>query len=575
MTCGAAGASLVISEFIFLISLSRRSAGVSSLPPAPATVALLQADARHFSGIDCSDFAGWNYNAALGLHLPTGITSQGTTTSTSYTSPTGAASTAYAAVVASSPISYASLVASLKPGDLLYIDGSPQAAQGTGAPSPAVHVIMWLGYTAVDGVFGLPHIIDTTGYQPPHIDVAGIVIPSGPNVRPFAPDGWYFLYFFHASRWIFDAQDATAYFGATASSAVDPVNGFAFAAPTTPTVNLGALSSSQLFASLPVRVAGSLVGSTAHLPLTFDPRGSLCYAQSSAEVLSISLCLAGQRHLGMQQFVQVSPQWAMSIGKELKGIKQPCNGGSPLPSILKPFAAWAASNALTNATVPVLTCDITPTAVTGKEATRVGGGAGDTLAVPCLTGCLPYAELECLGPQDFKLPQYCPAGANYSLGLTGCPTSATTSTAWDPDTVAASNTLAMLNASAGYVPGLTAGPLIWNGPVAWAASDVAAVKTYLAVNGPLAVSMSACSDWQSWMQGCPPGGLYDTAVGQCVSGKARPGFTYAPSTGWYVAPVNTSQIATPFAGPSCKSGTAGHAVTLVGYTQDTWIIRNR
>lgn len=552
-------------------------------------------DARHTNSIDSPDFAAWVWNSAFGLQLPTHLASQAAATVANIT---GSAIPVHGAVVAQAPLSYAALVAALKPGDVLYVDGGAQAGQGAGTPSPSRHALLWLGYVATDpALAGVPMIVDSSDNAPPHVDSTGTVIPPGPNIRPFVQGGWYHAYFSHATRWIFDAEDSKMLFPAMAGSGsgsgspvIDPLTGFARSRPAALPVNAAP-------AMLPARVGGALAASMPTLPLVYDPRPSFCYsgpvlnqgmcgscyANSGAEVISIQLCLAMQATFGAQQFVQVSPQYTMSIASSTIAastggrVSEPCAGGSPLYSVLQPFANWATTNAdRNNATIPLLSCDITPTPVTGSSAQNIGANYGATIGVPCLAGCAPYQELQCGSTSGEATaawmaanPQLCPP----TYSTTACSSGA----AYDLDTTAGSNALAYFNAAANYI-GVSQGALAWGSNVQWAPSDIALVQSYLSNNGPVSVVMSACGSFQSWFQGCSGTGLYDSYNNVCEANSAQPGYAYSFAQGAYTAPYNETMITQPFGGASCPSGTSGHAVTIVGYTVingvSSWIVRN-
>ncbi len=145
---------------------------------------------RNGKGLDCSNFSGWNYNWALGIHLNTDIHKQ---------SERATVRTAHGelhAKVIHRPQGrpsewYDTLVAELRPGDLLYI-----ANKGG---SHVTHVIMWVGEcgSSPDGV---PLIIDSTGGRIQ--DSNGHAIPCGIHLRPFKKGSWYHGSFEHAHRWI-------------------------------------------------------------------------------------------------------------------------------------------------------------------------------------------------------------------------------------------------------------------------------------------------------------------------------------------------------------------------------------
>ena len=145
---------------------------------------------RNGRGVDCSNFSGWNYNWALGIHLNTDIHKQ---------AERATARTEHGAVQArvirrpeGKPAEwYDSLVAELRPGDLLYIANKSR--------SHVTHVIMWVGECA-SGPDGVPLIIDSTGGRIK--DANGHAIPCGIHLRPFKKGSWYHGSFDHAHRWV-------------------------------------------------------------------------------------------------------------------------------------------------------------------------------------------------------------------------------------------------------------------------------------------------------------------------------------------------------------------------------------
>jgi hypothetical protein len=141
-------------------------------------------------GVDCSNFSGWNYNWALGIHLNTDIHKQGAEATAK-----GERGEMHAQVIKrpeGQPDQwYEELCRTLKPGDLLYI--------GDKSRDKVVHVIMWIGECA-DGPDHVPLIMDSTGGKTK--DCEGHAIPCGIHLRPFAKGSWYHQRFMHAHRWI-------------------------------------------------------------------------------------------------------------------------------------------------------------------------------------------------------------------------------------------------------------------------------------------------------------------------------------------------------------------------------------
>ena len=145
---------------------------------------------RNGKGVDCSNFSGWNYNWALGIHLNTDVHKQAEQTR---------APSTHGEIVAEvirRPVGnpndwYDGLVATLRPGDLLYI--------GDKARTKVTHVIMWAGHCA-ESPDGIPLVIDSTGGRIK--DSRGYPIPCGIHIRPFRKGSWYHLSFSHAHRWV-------------------------------------------------------------------------------------------------------------------------------------------------------------------------------------------------------------------------------------------------------------------------------------------------------------------------------------------------------------------------------------
>jgi len=145
---------------------------------------------RNGKGVDCSNFSGWNYNWALGIHLNTDIHKQ---------AERATVKTAHGELHAK-PIRrpegkpsewYDALVESLRPGDLLYIANKSR--------SHVTHVIMWVGECG-SSPDGTPLIIDSTGGRIK--DSSGHAIPCGIHLRPFRKGSWYHASFDHAHRWL-------------------------------------------------------------------------------------------------------------------------------------------------------------------------------------------------------------------------------------------------------------------------------------------------------------------------------------------------------------------------------------
>jgi len=145
---------------------------------------------RHAKGLDCSNYSGWNYNWALGIHLNTDVhkqaerktapSSHGEVHAETIHRPQGEAGQWYA-----------ELCRTLAPGDLLYI--------GNRERTKVTHVIMWVGHCA-ECPNGEPLVIDSTGGRIK--DARGRRIPCGIHLRPFRKGSWYHHAFAHAHRWV-------------------------------------------------------------------------------------------------------------------------------------------------------------------------------------------------------------------------------------------------------------------------------------------------------------------------------------------------------------------------------------
>lgn len=145
---------------------------------------------RNGKGLDCSNFSGWNYNWALGIHLNTDIHKQGALTKAPSTHGELVAETIHRPT--GNPAEwYSELCEKLAPGDLLYI-GNTQRTKVT-------HVIMWVGNCA-ESPDGVPLVIDSTGGKIK--DSSGHAIPCGIHLRPFKKGSWYHTSFSHAHRWV-------------------------------------------------------------------------------------------------------------------------------------------------------------------------------------------------------------------------------------------------------------------------------------------------------------------------------------------------------------------------------------
>lgn len=149
-------------------------------------------------GIDCSDFTHFAYNYGLGIQLKTGIVEQSEMTFAEMRLHDGSSiqiEGQHLFDVRTDQLSYEALVQVLQPGDLLYIRSDPAQS------NPISHVIMWLGGLATD-----ENGVDQYLVMDSHGDVVkdsnGVDIPSGPEIRPFLMDSYYFNSFDHVVRYI-------------------------------------------------------------------------------------------------------------------------------------------------------------------------------------------------------------------------------------------------------------------------------------------------------------------------------------------------------------------------------------
>jgi hypothetical protein len=134
-------------------------------------------------GLDCSNFASFVFNYALGIKLPTAVGPQGETLT--LRGPGGVGCWRVEPIALRH---YETLATSLAPADLIYIRNR---SGGIG------HVVMWLGATG-QSPDGDPLIIDCS--QTRHRDSNGVEIPPGVRLRPFRRDGWYWRNVSHAHR---------------------------------------------------------------------------------------------------------------------------------------------------------------------------------------------------------------------------------------------------------------------------------------------------------------------------------------------------------------------------------------
>jgi cell wall-associated NlpC family hydrolase len=194
-------------------------------PPVPNPY--LAAYGKPTAGIDCTDFASYIYNLALGIQMYSGTPTQITFSLNGQPSGPVAGSVASANVIRpdgssitpkfiysenfgkgqyNKPGSLDHIISQLKPGDLLYI----------GDENSVFHVVMWLGMMGTDSAgntFPLvisshdntPAIFDTaavdpvTGF-PTDGNIQGHLPPPGVQILPFVASNWFYQDFLVAMR---------------------------------------------------------------------------------------------------------------------------------------------------------------------------------------------------------------------------------------------------------------------------------------------------------------------------------------------------------------------------------------
>ncbi|MEN2737901.1 hypothetical protein ABCS02_08930 [Microbacterium sp. X-17] len=141
---------------------------------------------RRGPGLDCSNFTGFAYAYALGLHFSTDVAKQAQT----HLLPPGDPHAVPGIRVIRGD--YDTLVAQLKPADIVFI------ASKSGE---IVHAVLWLGRCGT-GPTPTPLILDCGG--PGRADADRVGIPAGVRIRPYRRVGWYAQATAHAYRVIPD-----------------------------------------------------------------------------------------------------------------------------------------------------------------------------------------------------------------------------------------------------------------------------------------------------------------------------------------------------------------------------------
>lgn len=206
------------------------SVGLMSNQASPIANPYKASYSQATNGIDCTDFAAYIYNQALGIQMHSGTPSQiefingGITNSflTNNSIPTASVFSSTGTQIApnflkspnfgtadlNAPGSLSNVLSLLQPGDLLYMRG---------APTNISHVVIWLGYYGVnaDGTpldaplvisshDNTPAIFNTTDVDPLTGLPSGLVIngssnnitdflpPPGVEILPFATNTWFY-----------------------------------------------------------------------------------------------------------------------------------------------------------------------------------------------------------------------------------------------------------------------------------------------------------------------------------------------------------------------------------------------
>jgi len=149
-------------------------------------------------GFDCSDFTHFAYSYGVGILLKTGIREQANLTGAPMHLADGAVITVKAKrlfdVQNGYVKTYDDLVKNLQPGDLLYIRSNAALSH------PISHVIMWMGNLAYDTT-GKDKYLIMDSHGAVVTDSNGVRIPSGPELRPFKEQSYYFRSFDHIVRY--------------------------------------------------------------------------------------------------------------------------------------------------------------------------------------------------------------------------------------------------------------------------------------------------------------------------------------------------------------------------------------
>ena len=141
------------------------------------------AHGRNAKGIDCSNFATFVYDVALGIRFTSAIVPQSEATE----AVCGGKKMKLERI--EKPATVAACAKEFKTGDLLFIKNKDGEVS---------HVVLWVGGIGGDA----PLVLDSTGAG--HRDSRGDAIPDGVHLRPFRATAWYFKSLSHVHRIIAD-----------------------------------------------------------------------------------------------------------------------------------------------------------------------------------------------------------------------------------------------------------------------------------------------------------------------------------------------------------------------------------
>lgn len=143
---------------------------------------------RNSKGIDCSNFASFVYNQALGIKLNSSIHKMAELSEVA--GPGGMGTLRIARIKL--PAGHAEFSKVLRTGDLLFIRNTSDELS---------HVVLWVGSIG-QAPDQQPLLLDST--SSPSRDSNGVTIPDGVHLRPCREKAWYFQKASHALRLIGD-----------------------------------------------------------------------------------------------------------------------------------------------------------------------------------------------------------------------------------------------------------------------------------------------------------------------------------------------------------------------------------